>query len=214
MNTTVESSPRPHRFNVDEYHRLGELGFLPEHGVELIEGEIIDMAPIGDKHVRVVNKLNDLLVRRRPEDYEVSVQNPVRLADLTEPQPDFTVLRPRAQEGLPRPKDIALLIEVSDTTAKHDREVKVPQYAKEDIPEVWLFDLEERVVEVYREPSADGYRDKQTYGLGDRVKSLLLPHVEIDLTAHFSSYLRKVERALPTLDEREKEAGSDREMER
>jgi Uma2 family endonuclease len=119
------------RFTVHDYHRMGEAGILHEDDrVELIEGEIVEMAAIGTRHFACVNQLNRLLVRSAGDVAIVSVQNPVRLDEHTEPQPDLTVLRVRnCRESLPFPEDVLLLIEVSYTTLTYDRGVKLPLYA-------------------------------------------------------------------------------------
>jgi hypothetical protein len=119
------------RFTVHDYHRMGEAGILHEDDrVELIEGEIVEMAAIGTRHFSCVNRLNWLLVMSVGDEAVVSVQNPVRLNEHTEPQPDLTVIRPRNYtESLPVPEDVLLLIEVSDTTLAYDRNIKLPLYA-------------------------------------------------------------------------------------
>lgn len=169
-------------FTVDEYEQMIRAGVLGEDDrVELIEGEIVKMSPIGSAHVAHVNRLTHLLVQRVADQAQVSVQNPIRLP-RSEPQPDLTLLRPRADfyvRALPLPADVLLLIEVSDTTAAYDRAVKVPLYARGGIPETWLIDLAEGVVEVYREPAAAGYRRKQTYGAGEELAPEALPHLRL-----------------------------------
>lgn len=139
-----------HRWTVDEYHRMGEVGLLdPDVRVELIEGEIVEMAPIGDLRAAISNRLNSLLVVTVGERGIVAVGNPVRLSQNTEPQPDFTVLRPRAgyETRGPRPEDVMLAVEVSDTTLRRDRRVKLALYARAGIPEFWIVNLELREVE-------------------------------------------------------------------
>jgi Uma2 family endonuclease len=131
------------RFTVHDYHRMGEAGILHEDDrVELIEGEIVEMAAIGTRHFSCVNGLTRLLVRGVGDEAIVSVQNPVRLDEHNEPQPDLTVLRVRDyRESLPVPEDVLLLIEVSDTTLRYDRGVKLPLYARAGIREVCILDL-------------------------------------------------------------------------
>jgi Uma2 family endonuclease len=131
------------RFTVHDYHRMGEAGILHEDDrVELIEGELVEMTAIGTRHFSCVNRLNRLLVMHVGDDAIVSVQNPVRLNEYNEPQPDLTVIRPRDYlESLPKPEDVLLLIEVSDTTLAYDRGVKLPLYARAGIREVWIVDL-------------------------------------------------------------------------
>lgn len=166
------------QFTVDEYDQMIKAGVLHEDDrLELIEGEIIEMSPIGAAHLAHVNRLTHLLVQRAGTLAQVSVQNPIHLP-RSEPQPDLALLRPRPDyyaEALPRPADVLLLIEVADTTVDYDRGVKIPLYGRNEIVESWLIDLVADVIEVYRGPAATGYRIKQTYGPGDRVSLAALP---------------------------------------
>ncbi len=149
-------------FDVDEYHRMGEVGILTEDDrVELIDGEIVVMTPIGAPHARCVMFLNDVFVRRLEGRAVVSPQNPVRLHRRMEPQPDIMLLRPplgRYAKNIPSPGDTLLVVEVAQSSQYHDRVVKLPRYAAAGIPEVWIVDLDAGVVDVHREPTADGYR--------------------------------------------------------
>jgi Uma2 family endonuclease len=171
------------RFSVHDYHRMGEAGILHEDDrVELIEGDLVEMAAIGTRHFSCVNGLNRLLVRSVGDEAIVSVQNPVRLSEHTEPQPDLTVLRPRDyRHALPGPEDVLLLIEVSDTTLAYDRNVKLPLYAKAGIGEVWIVDLQGEVVERHIDPSGDDYRHTERTRRGDRIECSTLP--DLTLTA-------------------------------
>jgi len=159
---------KPHRFTVADYHRMGAAGILDEDcRVELIRGQIIDMHPIGGPHVIVVNRLNRLLAASVEGRAIVSVQNPVRLDDGSEPQPDFSLLRPRADEcdmQTPSASEVLLVIEVSDSSLEVDRAVKVPLYAESGIPEYWIVNLRERWVEVYRMPKRDRYESARRVG--------------------------------------------------
>lgn len=147
-----------------EFTEMCEAGvFREDERLELIEGEIIEMSPIGKRHAAAVRRLLNLLARRLGEDEAlVDAQDPVVLGDLSEPQPDLALLRPSpdfyAGEH-PKPEDILLLIEVADTTLAYDREVKIPIYARYGVPEVWIADLNGAAVEVYRQPEADGYAE-------------------------------------------------------
>ena len=170
--TTAPARHTPHRyrFTVEEYHAMAEAGILHEDDrVELIEGQIMLMFPIGSRHADCVRRLIRMLVLRADSDAVVDAQNPIRLNDGTEPQPDLALLRPRDDyaEHLPHPEDVFLLIEVADTTLGYDRDVKVPLYAESGILEVWLIALEKDYVEVYREPSADGYGRMKRHRRGD-----------------------------------------------
>jgi Uma2 family endonuclease len=153
-----DTRPR-HRWTVADYHKMGKVGLLSQDArVELIDGEIVEMAPIGSQHAGQVNHLVGLLWNRLYGKAVITGQNPVLLGDYGEPQPDIAVLRWRDdyyKSAHPKPEDILLLIEVADTTARYDREVKVPLYARHNILEVWLLDLPQQHLEVYRDP-ADG----------------------------------------------------------
>jgi Uma2 family endonuclease len=179
-----------HRFTVHDYHRMGEAGILGEDDrVELIDGDIITMAPIGQNHAGTVNALAAALFAAFAGKAIVSVQNPVRLDDGSEPQPDFAVLRLRddfyRSGEPPGPADVLLLIEVADSSLRFDRAVKVPLYARAGIPEVWIVDLQRRVVEVHRAPQGGKYEQGESIH-GDRVLTpALAPDVTITLRQVF-----------------------------
>lgn len=165
-------------FTVAEYHRMAEAGILSEDDrVELIEGEIVEMAPIGSRHAGHVNRLNRLFSQWAGDQAIVSVQNPVRLGEHSEPQPDLALLKPRSDfyaQSHPGPEDVLLVVEVAETSADYDREVKVPLYARFGVPEVWLVDLAGEGIEVYRQPSPQGYQEARTVRRGEAVAPLLL----------------------------------------
>ncbi|HEV8712026.1 MAG TPA: Uma2 family endonuclease [Candidatus Binatia bacterium] len=177
---------RHHLLTVADYHRMGEAGILGEDDrVELIDGELIEMAPIGSNHagevIRLVALLSSVLAGRAL----ISPQNPVRLGDYSEPQPDITVLRFRDdfyRVSHPQPEDVLLLIEVADTTVRYDREIKIPLYARHGIPEVWLIDLQQERVEIYLQPGSEGYRQILRPGKSERIALSLLPDVSILIT--------------------------------
>ncbi len=151
-----------HLITATEFTRMGEAGiFDDEERLELIEGEIIEMSPIGRRHAGRVRYLINLLTRMLGSDEAViDAQDPVVLGDFSEPQPDLALLKPRADfysDEHPRPSDVLLLIEVADTSLAYDREVKVPIYSRYGVPEVWIADLEGAAVEIYRGPTAEGY---------------------------------------------------------
>ncbi len=164
-------------FTVQEFHRMGEAGILHEDDrVELIGGEIVQMAAIGTRHFTCVNALTRLLVRAVGDEAIVSVQNPVRLDEHNEPQPDLAVIRARSyRESLPTPEDVLLLIEVSDTTLAYDRNVKLPLYARSGIPEVWIVDLTDETIERHTEPSGNDYRHTEKVRRGETFESAALP---------------------------------------
>jgi len=177
---------RKHRISVRDYHRMGETGVLaPGARVELIEGEIFDMAPIGKDHASIVDRLNRMFVLAAGERAIVRVQGPARMGEHSEPEPDLTLLRPRAdyyRDSAPGAADVLLIVEVSDTTQRYDRRVKVPLYARHGVPEVWVIDLENRLVHVHRGPSGDTYADISATETPGVTEVSMLPGVAIDLS--------------------------------
>ncbi len=184
MKTKTQEVTR-RRFTVHEYHRMGEAGILHEDDrVELIEGEIVEMAAIGTRHFSSVNGLTRMLVRSVGDAAIVSVQNPVRLDEHTEPQPDLAVIRTRDyRRSLPGPEDVLLLIEVSDTTLPYDRGVKLPLYARAGIPEVWIVDLAGGLIERHSDPSGDGYHGLKQARRGEKFESVTLPELAFSVDA-------------------------------
>ncbi len=171
---------------VDNYHRLGELGVLTEDDrVELIHGQVVPMTPIGERHAACVRRLNWLLARSLRDTAGVDVQNPVVLDRHNQPQPDLALLAPRpgGYPGHPRPEDILLLIEVADSSLTHDRDRKLPLYARASIPEVWIVDLDHERVEVYREPRGEAFAHRATAARGGTIQALRLPSVSVDVDA-------------------------------
>ena len=163
--------------SADEYERMGETGiFPPDARLELIEGEIYEMSPIGSPHAACVTYLTHIL-SEFGGGFSVRVQNPIRLNDFSEPQPDLALVRWRDdfyRNAHPTPTDVLLVVEVADTTVETDRKVKVPLYAKAGIAEVWLVNIPEELVEVYSGPSDDVYRQVEQFGRGSRVQSRTL----------------------------------------
>ena len=171
------------RFTVDEYHRMAEVGILTETDrVELIDGEIVEMAPVGSRHASVVKRLNALLTGRLGARAIVSVQDPVQLSKESEPQPDVVLLRPTPDfyaGSHPEPVDTLLLIEVADTSLLYDRGVKLPRYATARVIEVWIVDLAEDAVEVCRTPGPDGYRDVVRVPRGGSLSPVAFPDLTL-----------------------------------
>lgn len=186
----VATLPARHKLSVDAYERMIQVGiFGKEDRVELIEGELIDMAPIGQGHAAIVDGLNEALVLACVGRAIVSPQNPVRLDGLSQPQPDFAVLRRRADfyaTQRPGPADILLLVEVADTSARFDRTVKLSLYARIGIAEYWIVDLKRRVVDVHREPAGDAYAVTATHRPGDQVALALAPDIIVKLDLVFA----------------------------
>jgi Uma2 family endonuclease len=176
--------PRVRRFTVEEYERMVEAGvFAPDDRIELIEGEILEMTPIGDPHASTVDRLNMLMTRRAGDRAIVRVQGPVRFAGLrSRPQPDLALLTPRAdyyRKQSPGADDILLLIEVMDTSGEYDRRRKTPLYARAGVAEVWLVDIPAGIVDVHREPSAAGYGSVRTVHRGETLGPLAFPDVTL-----------------------------------
>ena len=175
-----------HRFNVNEYYRMAETGVLrPDARVELLDGKIIDMSPIGPFHGGVTNYLNQIFTTASKSRWLMSVQNPVRLDDHSEPQPDIMLLKPASdfyRKRHPQPEDVFLLVEISDSTLETDQEDKLPAYGRAGVAEVWIVNLNELTVEVYREPNFTGYGSKTILQAGDQARPLAFPDVAVDVT--------------------------------
>jgi Uma2 family endonuclease len=183
-DAAVEKRPQTRLFDVDEYYRMAEVGILkPDERVELIEGEIVVMNPIGDRHALTVDQLNVPLVQRFGGRARIGVQNPIRLGRKVEPQPDLTVsrldaLRPRRYQGKhPRPEDVLLVIEVADTSVAYDLGEKAVLYARYGVPELWVFDLPGYRLVIHREPTATGYANVRELPRGASISPLAFPDV-------------------------------------
>jgi Uma2 family endonuclease len=170
-------------FTVGDYHRMAETGVLRQDvRVELLDGQVALMSPIGSPHAGCVNRLTQMLALATAGRATVGIQNPVVLDDFSEPQPDVAVLKYRSDgyaERHPRPADVLVLIEVTVTSACIDRDVKLPLYARAGVPEVWLVDLEADTVEIYREPARDGYALVRTATRDDALVPLHLATVTL-----------------------------------
>jgi Uma2 family endonuclease len=186
MGLLEEFAGLKHRISANAYHRMGDAGVIPPGSrVELIEGEIIDMAPIGSRHASVVNRLNMIIVAAVGQRAIVQVQGPVRLDEFSEPEPDIALLKPRAdyyRDALPGAADVLLVIEVADSTQRYDRRVKVPLYARHAVPEVWVIDLENSLAHFHRRPGAGAYADVSATEGPAATPIAALPGVAIDLS--------------------------------
>jgi len=176
-----------HYFTVSEYDRMGETGvFAPGARVELIEGEIIEMSPIGSRHAACVERIRDHLHEFARRRFLVRTQNPIVLNDFSEPQPDISVLRFREDyydKAHPRPQDVLLVIEVADTTFPFDRQVKLPLYARAGIPEFLLFNLPKDEIEWFSQHELGAYQNHQVLKRGDRFESVIVPGLTLDIEA-------------------------------
>lgn len=184
MNERFDSAlVQRHRLSVSDFRRMAEAGILGEDDrVELIEGELIDVAPIDSRHAGTLARLAHLFVLRAGEDCLLFPQNPVALSDICEPQPDIALLKPRDDDyrrSLPCAADVLLLVDVGDSSLDYDRDVKLPLYARHGIPEVWLVDARNEVLEVYREPAAGNYGIELRPARDERIAPLLLPQAAL-----------------------------------
>jgi len=177
-------TPQRTLIDVEQFQRMGEAGiFPPDARIELIDGELLNMAPIGKRHAYAVNILNQLLLKSAcAESFYLSVQNPVVLPPRSEPQPDLLLLRPPAERYLragPESADVLVLIEVADTTVGFDRSRKLPLYARHGVVEVWIVNVHARQLETYRSPSPDGYRERLSLQADQLASPALLPALRV-----------------------------------
>jgi Uma2 family endonuclease len=191
MGTLMESWPQRHRITADEYHRMAEVGLLaPDARVELIEGEIIEMAPIGKDHMSVVDQLNRLFMRAVGDGAIVRIQGSVRLSQMSEPEPDLVLLKPRAdfyRSELASAADTLLVIEVSESSLRYDRDVKVPFYARHGVPEVWIVDIPNNQLLVYGSPSDGAYAQQASIARPGILPVTALPGISVDLSSVFAA---------------------------
>ena len=178
---TSNSTSNVHKFTVQQYELMLEAGVFAESDrIELINGEIRVMSPIGRKHAVCVAKATKNFERKLGDRTIIWTQNPILLSNYLQPQPDLAILKWRDDfyaEALPTPNDILLIIEVADSTIAYDRDVKSPLYAANGIPEMWLFDVNKRVVEGYSQQSASGYKRTQRYEQNETLAMMALPDI-------------------------------------
>ena len=173
------------KFSVDEYMGMVEIGVLgKDDRVELVDGVILEMAPIGRPHERRVNRLARLFSRSVPDDIEVNIQGTIRLNDNTGPEPDISLLTPEASsddQNIAGSGAVLLVVEVSDSSLRFDRGDKARRYAVSGIPELWIFVLETDEIEVSRQPTPDGYANVQVYRPGDTLTIQQLPGIQFSV---------------------------------
>ena len=171
------------QFSVADYARMRETDILGEDDrVELIDGEVREMSPIGPLHAAIVKRLNSLLSRLLDDSVILSVQDPIQLNDYSEPQPDLAILQHRDDfyaAAHPVADDVLLVIEVADTSVEYDREEKMPRYAAAQIPEAWLVDISSEIVEQYWQPRNGKYLLKRLAERGDTIVAQAMPNLEI-----------------------------------
>lgn len=183
-NLQIQPQPRRLRFTVDEYYKMYELGMLKDfEKSEIIEGELIQKMGIGDLHAFVVDNLTRIFIKQVSDDVLVRVQNPVRLSDFNEPEPDLALADLRKFDGKrhPRPEEIILLVEVSDSTVKYDRDKKLPLYAEAEVPEVWIINLPSNIIEIHQKPSVGLYQIVKIFKAGETVASEALPNLSLEV---------------------------------
>jgi len=184
-----EPQPRRHPITVQEYFRMGETGVLaPDARIELLEGEIIDMMPIGPPHASLVTRINRLLERAVEDAALVSPQNPITLGERSAPQPDIALLRPRDDfyaSAHPGPADILLLVEVADSSLAYDRDEKLPVYARFRIPEVWIIDIRGGHLDIHRDPDGERYTTQWRASDLSGIGIAELPDIRMDLGTLF-----------------------------
>lgn len=173
------------KFSVAEYQQMSEVGIFSEDDrIELISGEIVNMSPIGQRHAACVNRLVRIFTTLLGNRMILSVQNPIRLNDNSQPQPDLVLLKNRDDfyEGkVPESEDIFLLVEVADTSFDYDQEIKVPLYGASGIPEVWLVNLNLDCLWVYREGNLDNYQNIKQLFRGENVRVQSFPEINIEV---------------------------------
>ena len=187
---TMATMPAPaitkRRFSVREYDLMVDVGILsPRDRVELIDGEIVQMAAMGSYHAGCVLYLSTAFSQMLGQRAFVNVQSPVRLSERSEPEPDVALLRPRAdfyRDAHPRPADVMLIVEVSHSTVEYDRDVKTPLYAEAGIPEIWLVNLDEDFIDGLSDPDGAGYRTARRYVRGERIAPALLPDAALEVS--------------------------------
>jgi Uma2 family endonuclease len=209
----------PHRFTVADYYRMLEAGILHEDDrVELLGGQVVDMSPVGPLHAATTDRTGDRLAAQTAGRALVRRQNPLDLGEWDAPEPDLAVVRPRADyyaEGHPTAADVLLLVEVADSSLTHDQYTKAAIYAAAGITEVWVVNVPQRVLEVYRAPGLPGYQERQTHQSGERVAPLAFPDLQLAVADLLppSGAERERERA-PGAEHQERSRRQEPELER
>lgn len=186
VQSQVQPEPTPRRFSVDEYYAMAEAGILARNErVELIDGEIITMSPIGNPHGAGVDRATDLIVPLVTSRAIVRVRAHVRLADDCQPEPDLMLLARRDDfysAEAPGPSDVLLLIEVADSSLSYDRNRKLPLYARHGIPEVWIENIPDGAIEEYSNPVNGEYTETRTYRPGDTISPQAFPDLDLPVS--------------------------------
>jgi Uma2 family endonuclease len=189
MSAVMEKSPNRHRITVEEFYRMGEMGlFAPDARVELIEGEIIDMPPIGSVHAGIVLYLNETLSSVGKDRTILAVQSPILLGNYSVPLPDIALLRRSADfyvSALPKPADVLLAIEVSDSTLPYDKGVKAPLYARHEVPEYWIVDVNAKQIQAFQAPQDGTYSRSWLWTETDTACLGSVPDLKLNLSRLF-----------------------------
>ena len=185
---TQTDAPRKRLFTRKEYHAMGKAGiFEHKERVELLEGEIIVMSPVGSRRSSCILRMTEWFYEsgRLTGRAHIHSQNPVVVSDISEPEPDLMLLAYREDRyavGKPRPQDILLLVEVADSSLGYDRNVKLPRYAEVGIPETWIANLRDDRIEAHTEPTSEGYRSTRIYSRGDTISPTAFPDLQINVS--------------------------------
>lgn len=182
--TTFVPQPMRLRFSVDEYYKMIELGLIKDYEkAEIIDGELIKKMTIGNRHALIVDLLTSFFVKTLADGIRVRVQNPLHLTDYDEPEPDIVLTDLTKYDGKrhPRPNEVILVVEVSDATLKYDRDTKLPLYAEALIPEVWIVNLQNNIIEVHQKPSVGIYQIVKIFNRGETVVSDVLPDLKMEV---------------------------------
>jgi Uma2 family endonuclease len=189
MSSAVQQIPRRYRLTVKEYHGIADAGIFPvDARTELIDGEIIEMPPIGAAHAGITKHLIDLFTRVVQGKAIVDAQDPVVIGIHSELQPDLALLRWREDfyvKSHPQPRDVLLLVEIADTTLEYDRDTKIPLYAKAGISEVWLIDVKGKHLDIYRQPEDGRYASQRRALELGHLQVEALPSLDFDLSTLF-----------------------------
>ena len=183
--TTTIPQPRRLRFTVDHYYKMIELGMIDNYEKsEIIDGEMVEKMSIGDRHAWIVDLLNRFFSRNLPDQIMVRVQNPLRLGEFDEPEPDIVLTDLTKYDGgrHPRADETILVIEVSDLSLRHDRDTKIPLYAAAGIKEVWIINLRNNVIEVYQNPTFGIYQSVRIFEIGQAVESSVLTDLALNVS--------------------------------
>jgi Uma2 family endonuclease len=182
MVTTTMPQPVQLRFTVDDYYKMIELGMLRDYEkAEIIEGELIKKMTVGDRHAAIVDFLTKFFIKNVSDDILVRIQNPLRISDYNEPEPDVVLADLTRYDGKrhPRPAEVLLLVEVSDSTVKYDRDRKIPLYAEAGINEVWIVNLPNEIIEIHTKPNVGLYQIVKIFSRGETLTTDVLPDLSL-----------------------------------